>query len=41
MGLDFIHKRKVLHRDIKAQNIFLTKKSFVKLGFFNKKLYVF
>ncbi|KAA6397197.1 MAG: putative Serine/threonine-protein kinase Nek4 [Streblomastix strix] len=34
IGLDVLHKAKVLHRDIKAQNIFLTKKNFVKLGDF-------
>jgi NIMA (never in mitosis gene a)-related kinase len=32
-GLEYIHSQKVLHRDIKAQNIFLTKQGLVKLGF--------
>ena len=29
-----IHDRKVLHRDLKSQNIFLTKGNMVKLGDF-------
>jgi len=29
-----IHDRKVLHRDLKSQNIFLTKANMVKLGDF-------
>ena len=27
-----IHDRKVIHRDLKGQNIFLTKKGIVKIG---------
>jgi NIMA (never in mitosis gene a)-related kinase len=27
-----IHDRKVIHRDLKGQNIFLTKRGFVKIG---------
>ncbi|KAI4898149.1 hypothetical protein NFI96_023062, partial [Prochilodus magdalenae] len=34
LGLKHIHDRKVLHRDIKAQNIFLTQEGKVKLGDF-------
>ncbi|KAK2946349.1 putative G2-specific protein kinase fin1 [Blattamonas nauphoetae] len=34
LGLDFIHKKKILHRDIKAGNIFLTTKNMCKLGDF-------
>ena len=34
MALDNIHTRKILHRDLKSQNIFLTKNNFVKLGDF-------
>ena len=29
-----MHQKKILHRDIKAQNIFLTKREMVKLGLF-------
>ena len=34
LSLDYIHGRKVLHRDIKATNIFLTGNNTVKLGDF-------
>ena len=34
LALDFIHSRKVLHRDLKSQNIFLTKEGTIKLGDF-------
>jgi NIMA (never in mitosis gene a)-related kinase 1/4/5 len=34
LALDNIHTRKILHRDLKSQNIFLTKNNFVKLGDF-------
>ena len=34
MALEYIHGRKVLHRDIKTSNIFLTGNNTVKLGDF-------
>ncbi|XP_074617510.1 serine/threonine-protein kinase Nek5-like isoform X3 [Acropora palmata] len=34
MGLRHIHSKKVLHRDLKPQNVFLTKKGVVKIGDF-------
>lgn len=34
LSLDYVHSRKILHRDIKSQNIFLTKSNTVKLGDF-------
>ena len=34
MTLEYIHGRKVLHRDIKVSNIFLTGNNTVKLGDF-------
>ncbi len=34
LALKHIHDRQILHRDIKAQNIFLTSKNDVKLGDF-------
>jgi len=32
IGLNSIHKKKILHRDIKSQNIFLTKNLDIKIG---------
>lgn len=32
MGLEYIHKNKILHRDIKTLNIFLLKNEMVKIG---------
>lgn len=34
LALKHIHDRQILHRDIKAQNIFLTSKNEIKLGDF-------
>lgn len=34
LALQHVHERKIIHRDIKTQNIFLTKEGNVKLGDF-------
>jgi len=34
LGVNHIHKKRVLHRDIKSKNIFLTQNGKVKLGDF-------
>ena len=35
LGLHELHKHKIVHRDIKSANIFLTKSGMVKLGDLN------
>ena len=34
LAVQHVHERRIIHRDIKSQNIFLTKDSKVKLGDF-------
>lgn len=34
LGVSHVHKHKILHRDLKTQNIFLTKDNQVKMGDF-------
>ena len=34
LSLEYIHGRKVMHRDIKSQNVFLTRNNTIKLGDF-------
>ena len=34
LGLQHIHNKKVLHRDLKTQNVFITKENRVKIGDF-------
>jgi len=34
MALDYIHERRILHRDLKCKNVFLTRVGMVKLGEF-------
>lgn len=33
-GLQYIHKKNILHRDLKSQNIFITSKDIIKIGDF-------
>ena len=34
LGLRYIHKKKILHRDLKTENIFVTSTKLVKIGDF-------
>ena len=34
LALKHVHDRKILHRDLKSQNIFITKNGMIKLGDF-------
>jgi NIMA (never in mitosis gene a)-related kinase len=34
LAMKHVHDRKIIHRDIKGQNIFLTKNNIIKLGDF-------
>ncbi len=34
LAMKHVHDRKIIHRDIKGQNIFITKNNLVKLGDF-------
>lgn len=34
LALQHVHSQDVLHRDLKTQNIFLTKEGYIKLGDF-------
>ena len=34
LALKYVHDRKILHRDLKTQNIFLTSKGEIKIGDF-------
>jgi NIMA (never in mitosis gene a)-related kinase len=34
MALNFIHSNRILHRDIKSSNIFITSNGYVKIGDF-------
>ena len=34
LALSFLHKKNIMHRDIRPSNIFVMKENFAKLGYF-------
>ena len=39
LSLNYLHQRNIIHRDLKLQNLFLSKEGLVlKLNFFNNKI---
>ena len=34
-GINYLHKSKIIHRDLKSANIFLSKKGIIKIGDLN------
>jgi NIMA (never in mitosis gene a)-related kinase len=38
LALDYLHQGKVLHRDLKSQNVFISRRNHLKLGDFGVSL---